>query len=61
MSGCFGGSFEDRYRERELNRWLDSQEPEELNEDGEPIQPSEPDWDAIAEARDEARERRLNR
>lgn len=27
MSGIFGNSFEDKYRERELNRYLDSCEP----------------------------------
>jgi len=26
MAGCFGNSAEDRYRERELNRYLDSQD-----------------------------------
>ena len=29
MSGCFGNDPEDRAREAELNRYLESQEPEE--------------------------------
>lgn len=29
MTGCFGNSAEDRYRERELNRHLDAQESAE--------------------------------
>jgi len=27
MSGCFGGSAEDRYMERQLDEWLDGLEP----------------------------------
>lgn len=33
MSGCFGNSREDRSRERELNRYLDSLACEDLSEE----------------------------
>ena len=32
MAGCFGNSAEDRYRERELDRYLDSQEDDDREE-----------------------------
>jgi len=33
MIGIFGSSAEDRYRERELDNWLDSQDDPDFDED----------------------------
>lgn len=58
MSGCFGGSAEDRYFENQLNKYLDKQADAELTDEerAELRDAKDRDDDAKYEAWEEAKE-----